>query len=171
MIIRGGWYCGMEVPPKMPNFVLEEHMAKQLEVIVSNPYMTCQRLISLQKCWCLQCLNLGIVIFENEPCNILWYLLYLTISVLLSQRKQFIRVNRMLYIAHAFIRLPVSFVPPHRKRFIGLDRMSWIAHATKIWTVLDASSIANVLHLFWQFFTPPFAFIASHIVSLKGLWS
>jgi len=39
MTIRGDWYCGMEVPPKMPNFILEEHMAKQLEVIVSNPYM------------------------------------------------------------------------------------------------------------------------------------
>ena len=70
MIIRGGWYCGMEVPPKMPNFVLEEHMAKQLEVIVSNPYMTCQRLIPFQKWRSLQCLNLGVVIFEFEPCNI-----------------------------------------------------------------------------------------------------
>ena len=29
----------MEEPPKIPNFVLEEHMAKQLEVTVSNPYM------------------------------------------------------------------------------------------------------------------------------------
>ena len=70
MIIRGGWYRGMEVPPKMPNFVLEEHMAKQLEVIVLNPYITCQRLIPFQKQRNLQCLNLGIVIFEFEPCNI-----------------------------------------------------------------------------------------------------
>ena len=29
MIIRAGRYCEMEEPPKMPNFVLEEHMAKQ----------------------------------------------------------------------------------------------------------------------------------------------
>ena len=49
MIITGGWYYRMEVPPKMLNFVLEEHMAKQLEVIVSNPYMTCQRLIPFRK--------------------------------------------------------------------------------------------------------------------------
>ena len=32
--------------------------------------------------------------------------------------------------------------------------MPCIAHATKIWTVFDASSIANVLHLFcWFFYT------------------
>ncbi len=65
MIIRAGRYCGMEEPPKMPNFVLEEHMAKQLEVIVSNPYMTCQRLTPFQKWRSLQCLNLGIVIFNT----------------------------------------------------------------------------------------------------------
>ena len=70
MIIRAGWYYGMEVPPRMPNFVWEEHMAKQLEIIVSNPYMTCQRLIPFQKWRSLQCLNLGIVVFEFEPCNI-----------------------------------------------------------------------------------------------------
>ena len=34
MIIRAGTYSGMEEPPKMPNFVLEEHMARQLEFIV-----------------------------------------------------------------------------------------------------------------------------------------
>ena len=107
-------------------------------------------------------------------------LLYWTISVLLSQRKQFIRVNRMpyiahtfiwlpisfalpnhkqfiqvnrmLYIAHTFIWLPVSFVPPHRKQLIELNRMPCIAHATKIWTMFDASIIANVLHLFWRSF-------------------
>ena len=60
----------MEEPPKMPNFILEEHMAKQLEVIALNPYMTCQRLASFQKLCGLQCLNLGVVIFELEPCNI-----------------------------------------------------------------------------------------------------
>ena len=54
----------------MPNFVLVEHMAKQLEVIVSNPYMTCQRLIPFQKLRGLQCLNLHVVTFEFEPCNI-----------------------------------------------------------------------------------------------------
>ena len=31
------------------------------------------------------------------------------------------------------------------------ERMPWIAQATKIWTVFDASVIANVLHLFWRF--------------------
>ena len=35
----------------------------------------------------------------------------------LPNHKQFIRVNRMLYIAHTFIWLPVSFVPPHHKQF------------------------------------------------------
>ena len=57
-------------------------------------------------------------------------------------------VNCMLYIAHTFIWLPVSFVPPHQKRLIELNCMPYITHATKIWTVFDASSIANVLHLF-----------------------
>ena len=70
MLIRAGRYCRMEEAPKKLNFVLEEHMIEQLEVIVSNPYMTCQRLIPLQKCRRLQCLNLGVVIFEFEPCNI-----------------------------------------------------------------------------------------------------
>ena len=79
-------------------------------------------------------------------------LIWLTVSFVLPNHKQFIRVNRMLYIAHAFIRLPVSFVPPHHKQFIGLNRMPWIAHATKIWTVFDASVIANVLHLFSRVF-------------------
>ena len=32
---------------KKLNFVLEEHMTEQLEVIVSNPNMTCERLIPL----------------------------------------------------------------------------------------------------------------------------
>ena len=70
MIIRADRYFRMEEPPKMQNFVLEEHMAKQLEVIVLNPYMTCQRLIPFQKLRSLQCLNLDAVIFELEPCNI-----------------------------------------------------------------------------------------------------
>ena len=35
--------------------------------------------------------------------------------------------------------------------------MPCIAHATKIWTVFDASSIANILHLLDGFLTPPFA--------------
>ena len=59
--------------------------------------------------------------------------------------------------------------PPHRKRLIELNRMPWITHATKIWTVFDASSIANVLHLFDGFFTPQFAIMASHSVLSKGL--
>ena len=94
-------------------------------------------------------------------------LIWLTVSFVLPNHKQFIRVNRMLYIAHTFIWLPVSFVPPNRKWLIELNRMPCIAHATKIWTVFDASSIANVLHLFWWFFTPPFAIIASHTVSRR----
>ena len=79
-------------------------------------------------------------------------LIWLTVSFVLPNHKQFIRVNRMLYIAHTFIWLPVSFVPPHRKQLIELNRMPCIAHATKIWTVFDGSAIANVLHLFWRFF-------------------
>ena len=78
--------------------------------------------------------------------------IWLPVSFVLPNHKQFIRVNRMLYIAHTFIWLPVSFVPPHRKQLIELNRMPCIAHATKIWTVFDASSIANVLHLFWRVF-------------------
>ena len=48
-----------------------------------------------------------LAMFEFGRCNLwtwtlqyLWYLLFWTISVLLSQRKQFIRVNHMPYIAH-----------------------------------------------------------------------
>ena len=93
-----------------------------------------------------------------------------TVSIVLPNHTQFILVNRMLYIAHAFIWLPVSFVPPHPKQLIELNCMPYIAHATKIWTVFDASSIANVLHLFDGFFTSPFVINASHIVSSKGLW-
>ena len=98
-------------------------------------------------------------------------LIWLTVSFVLPNHKQFIRVNRMLYIAHTFIWLPVSFVPPHRNQFIELNCMPFIAHTTKIWTMFDASSIANVLHLFDGFFTPSFAIMASHTVSSKGLWS
>ena len=98
-------------------------------------------------------------------------LIWLTISFVLPNQKQFILVNRMLYITHTFFWLPVSFVPPHRKRLTELNRMPSIAHATKILTVFDASSITNVLHLFWWFFTPPFVIMASHIVLSKGLWS
>ena len=54
----------------------------------------------------------------------------------------------MLYIAHAFIWLPVSLYPPHDEQFIELNRMLCIAHAIKIRTVFDAFGIANVLHLF-----------------------
>ena len=59
----------------------------------------------------------------------------------------------MLYITHTFIWLPVSFVPPHRKQLIELNHMPCIAHATKIRTVFDASSIANILHLLMVFYT------------------
>ena len=75
-------------------------------------------------------------------------LIWLTVYVVLPNHTQFIPVNRMLYIAHAFIWLPVSFVPPHPKQLIELNRMPCIAHATKFWTVFDASVIANVLHIF-----------------------
>ena len=98
-------------------------------------------------------------------------LIWLTVSFVLPNHKQFIWVNPMLYIAHTFIWLPVSFVPPHRKQLIELNRMPWIAHATKIWTVFNASSVANVLHLFWRFFTPLFVINALHTVSANGPWS
>ena len=58
-------------------------------------------------------------------------LIWLTVSFVLPNHKQFIRVNRMMCIAHAFIWLPVSFVPAHRKQFIELNRMPFIAHAKK----------------------------------------
>ena len=73
----------------------------------------------------------------------------------------------MLCIAHAFIWLPVSFIPPHRKQFIELNSMPCIAHTTKIWTVFDAPVIANTLDIFDGSLTPPFAIIASHIVSWR----
>ena len=79
-----------------------------------------------------------------------------TISIVLPNHTQFILVNHMLYITHAFIWLPVSFVPPHPKQLIELNRMPCIAHATKIWTVFDASVIANVSHLFWRVFYTTF---------------
>ena len=69
--------------------------------------------------------------------------------------------------AHTFIWLPVSFVPPRRKRLIELNRMPCIAHATKIWTVFDASSIANVFTFFDGFHTALFAIMASHTVSRR----
>ena len=77
--------------------------------------------------------------------------IWLPVSFVLPNQKQFIRVNRMLCIVHTFIWLPVSFVPPHHEQLIELNRMPCIAHATKIQTVFDASVIANVLHLFDSF--------------------
>ena len=109
-------------------------------------------------------LHLGII-------NIAHTFIWLPVSFVFPNHKQFIRVNNMLYIAHTFIWLLVSFVPPHRNKLIELNRMPCIAHATKIWTVFDASSIGNVLHPFDGYFTPPFAIMASHIVSSKVLWS
>ena len=94
-------------------------------------------------------------------------LICLIVSFVLPNHKQFIQVNCMLCIAHAFIWLSVSFVPPHRKQLIELNRLPYIAHATKFGTVFDKSVIANVLHLFDGFFTPPFGIMASHTVSRR----
>jgi len=95
--------------------------------------------------------------------------IWLTVSFVLPNHKQFIRVNRMLYISHTFIWLPVSFVRPHRKQLSRLNRMPCIAHATKTWTMFDASIIANVLYISDGFHTPPFAIIAWHTVSRRVL--
>ena len=78
-------------------------------------------------------------------------LIWLTIYVAHPNSKQFIEANCMPYIANTLIWLPVSIVLPHRKQFEWVNCVPCITHATKIWTVFDASSIANVLHLFWQF--------------------
>ena len=94
-------------------------------------------------------------------------LIWLTVSIVLPNHTQFILVNRLLCIAHAFIWLPVSFVTPHRKQLIELNHMPFIAHAIKTWTVFDASVIANVLYVFDGFHTTPFAIMASHIVSRR----
>ena len=94
-------------------------------------------------------------------------LIWLTISFVLPNHKQFIRMNCMLCITHASIWLPVSFVPPHRKQFIELNSMPFIAHATKTWTMFDASVITNVLHISDGFHTAPFAIMASHTVSRR----
>ena len=55
----------------------------------------------------------------------------ITVSFVLPNHKQFIRVNCTPYIAHAFIWLPISFLLPHRKQLIELNHMPFIAHATK----------------------------------------
>ena len=94
-------------------------------------------------------------------------LIWLTVSFVLPNHKQFIWVNRMLCIAHTFIWLHVSFVPPQRKQLIELNRMPFIAHATKTRTVFDASVIANVLYISDGFHIAPFAIIASHTVSRR----
>jgi len=96
-------------------------------------------------------------------------LIWLPVSVVLPHRKQFEWINRVSCIAHTLLWLPVSVVLPHRRQFEWINRMPYIAHATKIWTVFDGSAIANVLHLFDGFFTPPFVINASHTVSAKGL--
>ena len=80
-------------------------------------------------------------------------LIWLTVTFVLPNHKQFVLVNHMLCIAQAFIWLPVSFVTPHHKQLIELNHMPYIAHATKIRTVFDASSMTNVLHLFDGFYT------------------
>ena len=87
-------------------------------------------------------------IWVNRMPYIAHTLIWLAVSFVLPNHKQFIRVNRKPYITDAFIWLPVSFVPPHLKHLIELNHMPCIAHATKIWTVFDASSIANVYTLF-----------------------
>ena len=99
------------------------------------------------------------------------HLVKLTVSVLLAQRKQFIRVNCMPYIAHTFIWLPVSIVLPHQKYLIQLRRTPRITHATKIWTVFDVSFMANVLHLFWQFLHHRLRLMHHTQFRQKGLWS
>ena len=65
------------------------------------------------------------------PCST-HILLYWTVSVLLPNHKQFIWVNRMLYIAHNLIGLTVYFVLPNHKQFIRVNRMLYITH-TFIW--------------------------------------
>ena len=95
-------------------------------------------------------------------------LIWLTVSFVLPNHKQFIRVNRMLYIAHTFIWLPVSFVPPHRKQLIELNRMHCIAQQLKSEPCLMHPS-SQTFCTFLTVFTPPFAIMASHTVSSKGL--
>ena len=73
------------------------------------------------------------IVHSSEP-----YAVYRThldlaaVFCVLPNHKQFIRVNRMLYIAHTFIWLPFSFVPPHRKPLIEQNHVPCIAHTTKI---------------------------------------
>ena len=81
--------------------------------------------------------------FEFGQCNLwIWtlqylcYLLYWTVSVLWSQLKQFIRVNRMSYIAHTLIGLTFSLyclitnggVKTVKK---GAKRLWWRMHQTR----------------------------------------
>jgi hypothetical protein len=98
-------------------------------------------------------------------------LMWLTIYVALPNSKRFIGANCMPYIAHTLIWLSVSVVLPHRKQFERVNHVPCIAHATKIWTVFDASSIANVLQHFWRFsYSTICDYCITHSFS-KGLWS
>ena len=94
-----------------------------------------------------------------------------TVSIVLPNHTQFIPVNRMLYIAHAFIWLPVSLC-------------LLITNNSLSWTVCPAShtqlnSEPCLMHLSSQmfctffdgFFTPPFAIMAPHTVSSQVRWS
>ena len=108
-----------------------------------------------------------LILLKRMP-SITHTLIWLTVSFMFPNHKQFMRVNHMRCIAHAFIWLPISFVPPHCKQLIELNRMPFIAHATKIRTVFDASSIANVFTFFDGFHTSPSAIMASHTVSRRA---
>ena len=130
------------------------------------------------------------------PC-ITIILLSWTVSVLLAQHKQFIRVNCMSYIAHTFIWLTVYVALPNSKRFIGANYTPYITHthwygcpfllfclianSSNGLTMCPAShtqlkSEQCLMHpssqmfctFFDGFFTPPFAIMASPTVSSKG---
>ena len=89
------------------------------------------------------------------------------VCIHLDHCKWFFGANCMPYFAHTLIWLPVYVVLSHRKQFVRINRMLFIAQATKAWTVFDAYVIANFLYISDGFHTPPFAIIASHTVSRR----
>ena len=210
--------------------------------------MTCQRQIPFQKWRNMQCMNLGVVIFEFEPCNIygICYIepfLFSCLNAKSSSRWTACRTSHTPWSGWPFLlccliknsssewtvcctshtpwsgwpfllcflitnsssewivccisHTPSSGCPfllcclittvhPSEPYALCRTRLHqaarffcsassqivhwtepypWIAHATKIWTVFDASSIANVFTFFDSFHTALFAIMASHTVS------
>ena len=117
--------------------------------------------LSLRTCFWLQtCL----------PC--ITHILFIwTVSALMSQRKCSSEWTACR-ISHTPLIWPtVSFVLPNHKQFIRVNRMLYITHTTKIWPCLMHPLSQTACTFSDGDFTPSFVIIVSHTVSSKGLWS